>query len=139
MAKFNTVGQGPGNLVCDKVVRSFKANGTVTAGEVVALYGTTGYTVDQCSATLVPIGVAITTATDGNWLDVQQYGICPVSITNDGTDIVVNDILYSDAAGACLGITAGDDQGVATFRAFGIATQADTGTTTSNVFILIGL
>lgn len=133
------IGQGPGNLKCDKVIRKFKANGTITAGEVVMLYGTTGYTVDQCGATNVPIGVALDTVTDGNWLNVQQYGICDVALTNDGTDIVADDILYAAAAGGVLGITAGDDQGVTVGRAIGIATQADTGTTCSNVFILIGI
>ena len=68
------LGQGPGNLVPDSETKMFLANGAVVKGDVVGLTGSTGYTVDQATATLIkPIGVAKESGTDV-WIEVVISG-----------------------------------------------------------------
>jgi len=91
------IAQGPGNTVFPTKKRKFKANGTIAKGDVVGLYGTTGYTVDQSNATtIVGFGVAAEAAADGQWFDVVVGGWCDY-VTNDGTDVVAYDFLVAVA------------------------------------------
>lgn len=130
---------GPGNLTPYTEKRQYLANGTITKGDIVGFYGTTGYTVDQANATtILPIGVAAETGT-GVWIDVIIAGFCNY-VTNDGTDVVAYDFLVSDASGHAIPYTlveAETDAGHVGFQnqIFGQSLQADTGTTCTAVII----
>lgn len=136
----NQPGCGPLSLEADKEFRQYKANGAITKGEIVAFFGTTGYTVDQANATtLLPIGVASETAADGAWFQVQVGGLCNY-VTNDGTDVVAYDFLVSNASGVAIPYTlveAETDAAHVGFQnqIFGQSLQADTGTTCTAVML----
>ena len=122
------IGQGPGNLVPDSEVKQFLANGAVVKGDVLALTGTTGYTVDQCTATTKPIGVAAESGTDV-WIDVVVSGFCSY-ITTDG-GVAAGQALIPAAAGVC------DSETLDTNPAFefGLALAADVSTVLSAALI----
>ena len=91
------IGQGPGNLSFPTIKRQFKCNGAIAKGDVVGLYGTTGYTIDQSNTTtIIGFGVAAETGADGEWIDVVVGGYCDY-VTNDGTDVVAYDFLVAGA------------------------------------------
>ena len=125
---------GPGNAVPYTEKRQFKANGAITKGDVLTFYGTTGYTVDQASDILPPIGVAAETAADGEWFDVIISGFCD-NVTCTTTDVGEYDMLYAVAGGDCDGIPYGTDVGVQGGGIFGMSLQAQTGTTITAAII----
>ena len=131
---------GAGNLVPDREFKYYLTNGTVTKGEFVAFYGTTGYTVDQANITTMrAIGVATETKTTGLWIKIQVSGHCNF-ITNDGTDVVALDYLCSDASAHAVPYTtaelstAGGTEGFE-FHCIGQSLEAETGTTCTNVML----
>ncbi len=126
------IGQGPGNLVADAEFKQYLANGAVVKGDVLALVGTNGYTVDQCSTILPGVVVAAETGTDV-WIKCQTGGFCDF-VTNDGTDVVANDLLYS-GAGVAVPLALGSDIGVQGGGCFGMSLGAETGTTCTEVII----
>ena len=125
------LGQGPGNLVPDSETRMFLANGAVVKGDVLTVL-TNGYTVDQCSTILPGLVVAKESGTDV-WIECVVGGFCDF-ITNDGTDIVANDLLYS-GAGVAVPLALGTDIGVQGGGCFGMSLQAQTGTTITAAII----
>ena len=132
------VGQGPGNLVPDTETKMFLANGTVTKGDVVGLLvgalPMTGYTVDQCSATIQAIGVAAETGTDV-WIKVVVSGFCDF-VTNDGTDVVAGDYLLGAAGVAQPGTIAELESDASDIiQVFGQSLSEQTGTTCTEVLI----
>lgn len=130
------ISHGPGNANPVTEYRKFKCNGAITKGEFVALYGTTGYTIDQANATtLIPIGVAAESGVDGGWIDVIVSGKCNY-LTNDGTDVVAYDLLVSDASGHAVPYTAAEAAtNSADSRVIGQSLEAETSTTCTNVYI----
>lgn len=132
------LGQGPGNLVPDTETKMFLANGAVVKGDVVGLLvGTapmTGYTVDQCSATIQAIGVAAESGTDV-WIEVVISGFCDF-VTNDGTDVVAGDYLLGAAGVAQPGTIAELESDASDIiQVFGQSLSEETGTTCTEVII----
>lgn len=134
-----TIAQGPGNLNLPTRKVSFKCNGAVAKGDVVGLFGTTGYTIDQCNTTtILPIGVAAETGADGDWIDVVVAGFCDY-VTNDGTDVVAYDFLVG-GAGVAIPKTLVEAETDAAHvgwqnQIFGQSLGAETGTTCTQVVI----
>ena len=133
-----SIGQGPGNLVPDTEVKHFLCNGAVSKGDVVGLLltGTTGYTIDQCTATTIPpIGVAAETGADGAWIKVVTSGWCDY-VTNDGTDVVAGDLLVG-GAGVAVPMTVAEIEGDASAapQVFGQSLGGETGTTCTECII----
>jgi len=118
----------------------FTANGTITKGELVGFYGTSGYIVDQANITTIrAIGVATETVATGEELWVQVGGHCEF-LTNDGTDVVAYDYLVSDASGHAVPLTTAElDPADGTdgyeFHCIGQSLEAETGTTCENVML----
>ena len=133
MSNSPTIGQGPGNLVPDTQVMRFLANGAVVKGDVLTLTGTTGYTVDQCSAILPPIGVAMESGTDV-WIKVCVGGFCD-SVTCTVTDLAAYDLLTAVAAGECDGIAAGSVTAAGIGIVFGMTLAAVTGIEVTSAII----
>jgi hypothetical protein len=127
------IGQGPGNQVADSEVKKFKCNGTIAKGDVLTLVGTSGLTVDQCSTILPAVGVAAEGGTDGQWIDVVVSGFCNF-VTNDGTDVVAGDLLYS-GAGVAVPAALGTDISTTSGGCFGMSVDAETSTTCTNVIV----
>lgn len=123
-----TVGPGPSNLRAPTEKRQYVASTTIAKGDVVTFSGTTGYTVAPCSNILPPIGVAAEGATAGQWFDVIISGFCDY-LTCTATDVDAYDMLYAVAGADCDGIPYGTDVGVQGGGIFGMALEAQTGTT----------
>jgi hypothetical protein len=123
----NEIGSGPSNLVPRSEFRDFLAASAITKGQFVTLSGATGYTIAAASDVLCPIGVAAETAAAGDWIRVCVAGFCDY-ITNDGTDITENHMLYPVAAGVANGAVYGTDVGITGGGLIGIALQGDAGT-----------
>lgn len=133
-----TISAGPGNLTPPTEKVKLLANGTVTKGDVVGLLvgsaPMTGYTVDQCSATIQAIGVAAETGTDA-WIDVVVGGFCDF-VTNDGTDVVAGDYLLGAAGVAQPGTIAELEADASDIiQVFGQSLSEETSTTCTEVTI----
>lgn len=128
------VKHGPGSLVPHTEIKRYKANGAITKGDVLTFVGTTGYTVTQASAALMPIGVAAETAAAGAWFDVVVSGYCD-NVTNNGDNILAYSMLFAAADGKCDSIAYGADAGIEQGGIFGMSLEAETGTTCANVII----
>ena len=118
----------------------FTANGTITKGELVGFYETSGYIVDQANITTIrAIGVATETVATGEELWVQVGGHCEY-LTNDGTDIGAYEYLCSDASGHAVPYTSAELDPDSTgagyeFHCIGQSLEAETGTTCENVML----
>ena len=127
--------QGPGNPTPPTEIKQYIANGTITKGDVLSFYGTTGYTVDQASVTLPPMGVAAESTTTGLWFNVIISGF-GTTLTNDGNDVADGDLLYAAASGKCASHASGTDAGTLSGKYFAIALQADTDTNCGAFYVL---
>ena len=123
------IGQGPGNLVPDSEVKQYFSGAAIAVGQSVGISGTTGYTVAPCNVTTIPgFGVALTAASAaGEWIDVCVSGYCALA-TNDGTDVVLGDLLYSGAAGTVTPLVNGAAQTLVAGGLIGMANASETGT-----------
>jgi hypothetical protein len=131
------IGQGPGNPAGDSEIKQFKCNGAVAKGDVLSLYGATGYVVDQASAALVPIGVAAEVGADGDWINVVTRGFCNY-VTNEDTNMAIGDLLFAAAGGTAKKVTYGSDLGIQQGGILGMTLQAETGTTCTAVLLFPG-
>lgn len=120
---------GTGNTNPATVYTMMKATAaTIAKGDIVALSGSTGYTVIKCTDAMMPCGVAAEAFAASAWGKVITAGFCGY-LTCTAADIVDGDQLYCDASSDAATITVGDDLGVTNARVIGVALQAQTGTT----------
>ena len=123
------IGQGPGNLVPDSEVKKYLSSAAVVVGQCVGISGTTGYTAGPCNVTTIPgFGIALTAASAaGEWFDVCVSGYCALA-TNDGTNVVLGDLLYSGASGTVTPLVNGAAQTLVAGGLVGQANASETGT-----------
>lgn len=96
-----------------------KAGGTVTKGALLKLDTTEGQVIVTTAITDLVVGVAIASASSGDEVSIQSYGIALVPIT---AAVSLGDQLMPGAAGLCT-TAAG-----ATAKNFGVALQAGAAT-----------
>jgi len=129
------IGQGPGNLVPDTETKMFLCAGTIARGDVVTMSGDDGYSIIVGTDVLPPIGVAsFEGGVAGDWIKVVTSGFCDY-LTCTATNIVDKDLLWCDSSGDAAGITTGDDMSEESGSVFGMALQAQSGTTITAALI----
>lgn len=148
MAQFQTIGQGPGNLVPDSEIKSFRCGAAVTLGWGVALSGATavtalggdytlGLVVEGCDTSAADtagvVGYALESGSQGDWIKVVVGGYVPTVIT-DGS-VAEGDHLIPTASPGIMGGTAG---GTRDLIGFGVALDADSSTTLTGAYIRMG-
>jgi hypothetical protein len=123
------VSVGTGNTNPATVYAMMKATAaTIAKGDIVALSGSTGYTVIKCTADMMPCGVAAEAFAASAWGQIITAGFCDF-LTCTSADIVDADQLYCDASSDAATITVGTDIGATGARVIGVALQAQTDTT----------